>query len=187
MNKLYQLEHLVNNGGSPEEIAKLRAELGITAPKKEGKKKSPKEVTGNKETLTVEIYHDLKAKGKSDSLIMSEFNMHSPKFYEWKKKNGLIIARKKQREEKPNTDELKQLVVVKEKTERPESVHYHTGAIDVWTFADENFVEDEVIGFHRINALKYIARYGKKNGKNVSDLKKAIVSLEKLIEMEEAK
>ena len=70
---------------------------------------------------------------------------------------------------------------------RPESSHYHTGSIDVWTFADENFVEDEVIGFHRINALKYIARYGKKNGKNINDLKKAIVSLEKLIELEEAK
>lgn len=70
---------------------------------------------------------------------------------------------------------------------RPDSAHYHSGSIDVWTFADENFNEDEVIGFHRINAIKYISRYGKKNGKNINDLKKAITSLEKLIELEEAK
>lgn len=70
---------------------------------------------------------------------------------------------------------------------RVDSEHYHTGKIDVWAFADENFNEDEVIGFHRINAIKYIARYGKKNGKNINDLKKAIVSLNKLIELEESK
>jgi len=197
MSKIYQLEHLVNNGGSQEEIDKLRAELGITDPKKEEKNKAPKEKTDSKETLTVEIYHDLKAKGKSDALIMSDFNMHSPKFYEWKKKNGLIVARKKQNGSNstnamvenynPKMDEEIKLIVLSDKSERPESSHYHTGKIDVWSFADENFVEDEVIGFHRINAIKYIARYGKKNGKNISDLKKAIVSLEKLIEMEEAK
>ena len=71
--------------------------------------------------------------------------------------------------------------------ERPDSAHYHTGSIDVWAFVDENFDQSEVIGFHRINAIKYIARYGKKNGKNINDLKKAITSLEKLIELEEAK
>jgi len=66
---------------------------------------------------------------------------------------------------------------------RPDSEHYHTGKIDVWAFADENFNIDEVIGFHRINAIKYIARYGKKNGYNNRDLEKAIVSLQKLIDL----
>lgn len=69
------------------------------------------------------------------------------------------------------------------KTERPDSEHYHAGKIDVWAFADENFNMDEVIGFHRINAIKYVARYGKKSGYNVRDLEKAIVSLQKLIEL----
>src|SRR5699024_6604466 len=65
---------------------------------------------------------------------------------------------------------------------RPESDHYHTGGVDVWQFADENFSQVEVEGFHRINAIKYLARYGKKNGYNRKDLEKAIVSIEKLIE-----
>lgn len=66
---------------------------------------------------------------------------------------------------------------------RPESEHYHTGGVDVWQFADENFSQIEVEGFHRINAIKYLARYGKKNGYNRKDLEKAIVSIEKLIEL----
>ena len=70
---------------------------------------------------------------------------------------------------------------------RPDSAHYHTGTIDVWAFADENFDQSELVGFHRINAIKYITRYGKKNGKNINDLKKAITSLEKLIELEGVK
>lgn len=70
-----------------------------------------------------------------------------------------------------------------EKTNRPDSEHYHKGNIDVWSFADENFNRDEVIGFHRINAIKYITRFGKKNGYNNRDLEKAIVSLQKLIEL----
>ena len=66
---------------------------------------------------------------------------------------------------------------------RPESDHYHTGGVDVWQFADENFSQIEVEGFHRINAIKYLARYGKKGGYNRKDLEKAIVSIEKLIEL----
>ena len=63
---------------------------------------------------------------------------------------------------------------------RPASDHYHTGNIDVWAFADENYVLLERIGFHRINALKYVARFGKKKGYNHEDLDKAIVELQKL-------
>lgn len=63
---------------------------------------------------------------------------------------------------------------------RPASDHYHTGKIDVWAFADENYELLERIGFHRINALKYIARFGKKKGYNAEDLDKAIVEIQKL-------
>ncbi|QCR33144.1 DUF3310 domain-containing protein [Lysinibacillus sp. SGAir0095] len=193
MNKLYQLEHLVNNGGSQEEIDELRAELGITITKKKDEKKPESE---KKMVLTVEAYRELKAKGKSDSLIMSEYNMHSPKFYEWKKKHGLINARKSEKVTEVKSviktetlpivvaaDQEKQLVVLEEVPERPGSAHYHTGNIDVWMFADENFSWEEVLGFHRIDAIKYLARYGKKEGYNLRDLEKAQAEINKLIEM----
>ncbi len=66
---------------------------------------------------------------------------------------------------------------------RPESDHYHTGNIDVWAFADENFSIDEVLGFHRIDAIKYLARYGKKKGYNRVDLEKARAEIDKLLEL----
>lgn len=66
---------------------------------------------------------------------------------------------------------------------RPESEHYHTGNVDVWQFADENFHTDEVLGFHRINIIKYVTRYGKKNGYNRTDLEKARVMIDKLLEL----
>lgn len=66
---------------------------------------------------------------------------------------------------------------------RPESDHYHTGNVDVWKFADENFSEEEVRGFHRIDAIKYLTRYGKKNGFNRKDLEKAIAEINKLLEI----
>lgn len=66
---------------------------------------------------------------------------------------------------------------------RPESDHYHTGSIDVWKFADENFSLEEVTGFHRIDAIKYLTRYGKKNGHNRKDLEKARVEIDKLLEL----
>jgi len=69
---------------------------------------------------------------------------------------------------------------------RPDSEHYHEGKIDVWAFADENFNSDECIGFHRINAIKYLTRYGKKNGYNVRDLEKAITYIQKLIELNQS-
>ena len=76
-------------------------------------------------------------------------------------------------------------VVILEKMSdnRPASEHYHTGKIDVWAFADENYHLLERIGFHRVSALKYIARFGKKGGYNPIDLDKAIVELQKLKEL----
>lgn len=76
---------------------------------------------------------------------------------------------------------------IKNTENRPDSDHYHEGKIDVWAFADENFSLDECIGFHRINAIKYLTRYGKKNGYNARDLEKAIVYIEKLIELNKSK
>lgn len=60
--------------------------------------------------------------------------------------------------------------------------HYHTGNIDVIKFSEENFFKAELKGFYRINAIKYITRYDKKDG--MSDLKKANFYLNKLIELE---
>jgi len=61
--------------------------------------------------------------------------------------------------------------------------HYHKGGIDVIGFAELQFDNSELKGFHRINVLKYVTRYDKK-GTPLQDLQKAAVYLNKLIEME---
>ena len=60
--------------------------------------------------------------------------------------------------------------------------HYHTGNIDVIKFSEENFSNEELKGFYRMNAIKYITRYDKKNG--IEDLDKAIFYINKLKEFE---
>ena len=60
--------------------------------------------------------------------------------------------------------------------------HYHAGNIDVIKFSEENFDKAEVKGFYRINAIKYVTRYDKKNG--IEDLDKAIFYINKLKELE---
>lgn len=60
--------------------------------------------------------------------------------------------------------------------------HYHSGKIDVIEFSLENFSKEEVRGFFRINVIKYVTRYLKKN--HVEDLRKAKQYLELLIELE---
>lgn len=67
---------------------------------------------------------------------------------------------------------------------RPDSEHYHTGGIDVWKFAEVNFDYDEVFGFHRIDAIKYLTRFGKKQGRNIRDLEKARAEIDEMIRME---
>ena len=69
--------------------------------------------------------------------------------------------------------------------ERPESEHYHTGGIDVWKYAEANVPYDELFGFHRINVIKYVSRFGKKSDRNLTDLKKAKAYLEEMIRLEE--
>lgn len=67
---------------------------------------------------------------------------------------------------------------------RPDSEHYHTGGIDVWKFAEANFSYDEAFGFHRIDAIKYLTRFGKKQGRNIRDLEKARAEIDEMIRME---
>ena len=56
--------------------------------------------------------------------------------------------------------------------------HYTDGKIEVI-----DFIEDKKLNFHRGNAVKYIARAGKKNpAKEVEDLKKAAWYLNRQIE-----
>ena len=55
--------------------------------------------------------------------------------------------------------------------------HYTDGKIEVI-----DFIEDKNLSFHRGNAVKYIARAGKKDpAKEVEDLRKAIWYLEREI------
>lgn len=58
--------------------------------------------------------------------------------------------------------------------------HYNDGKIEVI-----EFIEDKNLGFHLGNAVKYIARAGKKDpSKYVEDLKKAIWYIRRRIEIE---
>lgn len=61
--------------------------------------------------------------------------------------------------------------------------HYHTGNIDVIKFSEENFAAEELKGFYRMNILKYVTRFDKKNG--LEDLQKANSYLQELMELEE--
>ena len=60
--------------------------------------------------------------------------------------------------------------------------HYHKGGIDVIGFAEQKFSKEELRGFFRINAIKYLTRYEMKGG--VEDLDKAIFYINKLKELE---
>jgi len=60
--------------------------------------------------------------------------------------------------------------------------HYHKNGIDVIGFAEMQLPKEHLIGFCRINVLKYLTRYDRKNG--VEDLYKASEYLNKLIELE---
>ena len=61
-------------------------------------------------------------------------------------------------------------------------LHYHSNGIDVIGFAEAQFSDDELKGFYRINAIKYLTRYDKK-GTPEDDLQKADFYLRKLIEL----
>jgi hypothetical protein len=59
--------------------------------------------------------------------------------------------------------------------------HYHKNGIDVIAFSELQFSKEELKGFYRINILKYVTRYDRKNGKE--DLEKARFYLDKLLEL----
>lgn len=61
--------------------------------------------------------------------------------------------------------------------------YYHQGNVDVIKFGEENFSEEELKGFYRMNVLKYVTRFDKKNG--LQDLEKAKFYLNKLVDMNE--
>ncbi|WP_394139588.1 DUF3310 domain-containing protein [Cytobacillus oceanisediminis] len=62
--------------------------------------------------------------------------------------------------------------------------HYHSNGIDVIGFSELQFDKEQLKGFYRINVLKYVTRYDRKNG--VQDLEKAEFYLNKLKELENA-
>lgn len=62
--------------------------------------------------------------------------------------------------------------------------YYHQGNVDVIKFSEENFSEEELKGFYRMNVLKYVTRFDKK-GSAFSDLEKAKFYLDKLVDMNE--
>lgn len=98
---------------------------------------------------------------------------HDLEFY--KKKGFERIVASKEEVQKPVEQKLP-----------PASSHYNAGkedAIDPITFGLANFNQDENLGFYRINAIKYIARFGKKEGFNMDDLDKAIYYINKMKEV----
>lgn len=72
-----------------------------------------------------------------------------------------------------NTEELLESVNSKSKAPGNEDNHYY-GQIE-----PIDFIEDQDLGFHEANIIKYIARYKKKGG--VEDLRKAAFYLYRLI------
>jgi hypothetical protein len=63
--------------------------------------------------------------------------------------------------------------------------YYWKGSVDVIGFAKMHFPKEQVKGFLRINALKYLVRYDEKGG--VDDLDKAMNYTRMLKEMEDLK
>ena len=59
--------------------------------------------------------------------------------------------------------------------------HYHKNNIDVIQFSELQFDKLELQGFYRINVLKYITRFDRKN--KIEDLEKAKFYINKLIDM----
>lgn len=60
--------------------------------------------------------------------------------------------------------------------------HYHkNGAIDPIKYGQLQFSKEQNEGFYRLNVIKYVSRYDKKNG--IEDLKKAQFYINKLIEV----
>lgn len=62
-------------------------------------------------------------------------------------------------------------------------MHYHKNGIDPIKYGLSQFSKEQNMGFYRLNVIKYVSRYDKKNG--VEDLKKAQFYINKMIEVYE--
>lgn len=82
VNKMYELEHLVNTGGDKKRIDKLRNELGFE--RKQGRKIN----------FEVDEYYKLKAQGLSDREVakLKQFSYNT--LWKWKNRNGLTAKSK---------------------------------------------------------------------------------------------
>lgn len=99
------------------------------------------------------------------------------KVYVTKKPRGLAVVKKEKQKELKTMTEANTESVQK----APHAEHYGD-KIDVINWAEENLVNEELIGFYRINAIKYVARFGFKDGFNKADLDKAKFYINKLSE-----
>lgn len=60
--------------------------------------------------------------------------------------------------------------------------HYNTGKIEVI-----DYIEDQQLGFHLGNAVKYISRAGRKNADTeIEDLEKAVWYIQRYIDLRKA-
>lgn len=76
-------------------------------------------------------------------------------------------------------------IELEEITLKPSKPAHYDTAIDTIAFAKANFSREQVEGFMRINAIKYLQRV--KKGQILDDLKKSRSYIDMLIEMEEGK
>lgn len=77
------------------------------------------------------------------------------------------------------------LKVIKEKEDiinKPN--HYHEGGIDPFTYGEANLTSTEMLGFYKMNVIKYLTRAGKKDDM-IQDFKKAQKYMNKLVEFME--
>lgn len=89
---------------------------------------------------------------------------------------------------KPNSivreEEKPQEIIVDDKQDMvelpPKAEHYHEAKIDPIGYGEQLLPDEELLGFYRLNAIKYITRFGRKNGMNEDDLDKAVFYVEKM-------
>lgn len=172
------------------ELARKLTEINTKIRKAKRDKEDGK--TSKMSEPTIENYHKLVKKGLTQVEIAKYFNLQINKYYDWKREVGLMPSKEVEKSAKKTSvvsPSVKRLLEIRDEDNRPASSHYHTNnnGNDVWQFADDNLSDERVKGFHQINAIKYVARYEKKHDtaeKRIEDLKKAKVSIDKLIELE---
>lgn len=61
--------------------------------------------------------------------------------------------------------------------------HYANGEFELFDMMEATYPKEQVVGFYKLNAIKYLTRYQQKN--YIEDLKKAMVYIKRLIQFEE--